>query len=134
QDVTIARTNLQLQESLIKNALTKTLDDPTLEEMPVIPTDTLQDTAVRVAPVPILDLIQEALQTRPELSESAIDLHNREISRKAARNALLPSVDLVASYGGTGLAGLDNPVYTLGGTNTVPRNFAGAFSDAWNGS
>jgi len=134
QDLTIARTNLQLQESLIKNALTKTLDDPVLEEMPVVPTDTLQDTTVEVKPVPILDLIQEALQTRPELSESAIDLHNREISRKAARNALLPSVDLVASYGGTGLAGLDNPAYTLGGMNTVPKSFAGAFSDAWNGS
>ena len=134
QDLTIARTNLQLQESLIKNALTKTLDDPTLEEMPVIPTDTLHDTAVQVAPVPILDLIQEALQTRPELSESTIDLHNREISRKAARNALLPSVNLVASYGGTGLAGLDNPAYTLGGNNTVPRDFGGAFADAWNGS
>jgi outer membrane protein TolC len=134
QDLTIARTNLQLQESLIKNALTKTLDDPVLEEMPVIPTDTLQDTKVQVAPVPILDLIQEALQARPELSESTIDLHNREISRKAARNALLPSVDLIASYGGTGLAGLDNPVYTLGGTNNVPRDFGGAFSNAFNGS
>ncbi len=40
QDLTIARTNLQLQESLIKNALTKSLDDPVLEEMPVVPTDT----------------------------------------------------------------------------------------------
>ena len=134
QDLTIARTNLQLQESLIKNALTKTLDDPLLEEMPVIPTDTLQDRTVEVKVVPILDLIQEALQTRPELSESIIDLHNREISRKAARNALLPTVNLVASYGGTGLAGLDNPAYTLGGSNTVPRDFGGAFSNAWNGS
>jgi outer membrane protein TolC len=68
------------------------------------------------------------------LSESTIDLHNREISRKAARNALLPSVNLVASYGGTGLAGLDNPVYTLGGMNTVPTDFGGAFSNAFNGS
>src|SRR5215470_11595164 len=38
QDLTVARTNLQLQESLIKNALTRSLDS-TLEEMPVIPTD-----------------------------------------------------------------------------------------------
>ncbi len=134
QDLTIARTNLQLQESLIKNALTKSLDDPVLEEMPVVPTDRLQDRTVEVKVVPILDLIQEALQTRPELSESAIDLHNREISRKAARNALLPTVDLVASYGGTGLAGLDNPAYTLGGGNNVPRDFGGAFGNAWNGS
>ncbi len=134
QDLTIARTNLQLQESLIKNALTKSLDDPTLEEMPVVPTDHLQDRKVQVAAVPILDLIHEALQARPELAESSIDLHNRQITRKAARNALLPSVDLVASYGGSGLAGLDNPAYTLGGQSTVPKDFGGAFSNAWNGS
>jgi len=134
QDLTIARTNLQLQESLIKNALTKSLEDPVLEEMPVIPTDSLQNRKVEVETRPILDLIQEALQARPELSESLIDLHNREITRKAASNALLPTVDLVASYGGTGLAGLDNPAYTLGGTNTVPRDFGGAFANAWNNS
>ena len=39
QDLTVAHTNLQLQESLMKNALTKTLDDPALEEMPVVPID-----------------------------------------------------------------------------------------------
>ena len=39
QDLTVARTSLQLQESLMKNALTKSLDDPMLEEMPVVPTD-----------------------------------------------------------------------------------------------
>ena len=69
QDLTIARTNLQLQESLIKNALTKSLDDPVLEEMPVIPTDRLQDRTVEVKVVPILDLIQEALRRR-----AAVDL------------------------------------------------------------
>ena len=134
QDLTIARTSLQLQESLIKNALTKSLDDPVLEEMPVIPTDRLQDRAVQVAVSPIQDLIQEALQARPELSESIIDLHNREITRKAARNALLPSVDFVASYGGTGLAGENNPAFTGGTPSTVPTDFGGAFANAWNGS
>ena len=39
QDLLIAKTNLQLQESLMKNAITKNLDDPVLESMPVIPTD-----------------------------------------------------------------------------------------------
>src|SRR3977135_2806654 len=42
QDLTVARTNLQLQESLMKNALTRTLDDPALEEMPVVPIDQMQ--------------------------------------------------------------------------------------------
>jgi outer membrane protein TolC len=44
QDLTVARTTLQLQESLMKNALTRSLDDPTLGEMPVVPTDTPKQT------------------------------------------------------------------------------------------
>ena len=39
QDLTIAKATLQFQELLIKNALTKNLDDPILEAMPVHPTD-----------------------------------------------------------------------------------------------
>ena len=39
QDLTIAKTTLQFQELLMKNALTKNLDDPILEAMPVHPTD-----------------------------------------------------------------------------------------------
>src|SRR5450631_27325 len=91
QDLTVARTNLELQESLMKNALTKSLDDPVLEEMPVVPTDPMQVTDSPVTQT-IGDLIAEALSDRPELSESAADLENRQISRKAARNALLPAL------------------------------------------
>src|ERR1700750_3526799 len=35
QDLTVAKTTLQFQELLMKNALTKNLDDPILEAMPV---------------------------------------------------------------------------------------------------
>ena len=37
QDLTIAKTTLQFQSLLIKNALTKNLDDPILEVMPGTP-------------------------------------------------------------------------------------------------
>ncbi len=56
QDLTVAKTTLQLQESLVKNALTKNLDDPTLEAMPVIPTDTLE-TVQEIPERPTQDLI-----------------------------------------------------------------------------
>ena len=137
QDLTVAKTNLQLQESLIKNAITKNLDDPVLESMPVIPTDrsqlsdTKSDTKADAA---VQDLINQALRDRPELSESSIDLQNRLISRKAANNALLPTVTAVAFYGGTGLAGEPNPYYYTVNPITVPPNFWGAFENAFNGS
>jgi outer membrane protein TolC len=133
QELTVARTNLQLQESLMKNALTRSLDDPALEEMPVVPTDRMQSTDTETSQ-PILDLIAEALKNRPELLETDIDLANRQISRKAARNALLPSLALVGSYGGTGLAGELNPAFNGSNASTVPTDLPGAWQTAFNNS
>jgi outer membrane protein TolC len=134
QDLTIARTNLELQESLMKNALTKSLDDPTLGEMPVVPTDRL----LTVKPEadsnrPLLDLIAEALQDRTELLETDVDLANRQISNQAARNALLPSLSLVGFYGGSGLAGLANPPGNSVSSN-VATDLAGSWQNAFNNS
>jgi outer membrane protein TolC len=137
QDLTVARTNLQLQETLMKNAITKSLDDPVLEAMPVIPTDKLETVAIQSAK-PVQDLINEAQHNRPELSESDVDLINRQISRRAASNALLPSLSLVAFYAGSGLGGPLNPIYdtaTLGpNVSNVPKSFAGTAQDAFNNS
>ena len=135
QDLTIARTSLQLQESLMKNALTKSLDDPLLESVSVIPTDTLQSAQIVPLNQSVQELIQQALQDRPELAESDVDLVNRRISRRAARNALLPSLSLVGFYGGSGLAGELNPVYNNPGfpnSSNVPVDFAGALGNAFN--
>jgi outer membrane protein TolC len=135
QDLTVARTSLQLQELLMKNALTKSLDDPVLESVSLVPTDTLQSAQIVPLNEAVQDLIQLALHDRPELAESDIDLVNRQISRKAARNALLPALSLVAFYGGSGLAGPLNPVYNVPGvpnTSTVPTDFSGALANAFN--
>jgi outer membrane protein TolC len=130
QDLTIAKTTLQFQELLIKNALTKNLDDPILEAMPVRPTDhtgTLETTQGATE-----DMIARALRDRIELSESDLDINNRRISQIAARNAVLPSLSLTAFYGGTGLAGLPNPEsHTV---STAPPDFGGAVKNAFNHS
>jgi len=133
QDLTVARTTLQLQESLIKNALTRSLDNPVLEEMPVVPTDQMQISDSGASP-PILDLIAEALQNRPELLETDIDLANRQISRKAARNALLPTLSLIGFYGGTGLAGELNPAFIGKNSSNVPTDLLGAWQNTFNNS
>jgi outer membrane protein TolC len=134
QELTVARTSLQFQETLMKNAVTKSLDDPVLEAMPVIPTDRMQDAPAAVEVVPeIQDLISSALHERTELAESDVDLANRRISRQAARNALLPSVALVGFWGSSGLAGPLNPLCTTC-TSSVPRDFAGALQNAFNDS
>jgi outer membrane protein TolC len=129
QDLTIAKTTLQLQELLIKNALTKNLDDPILEAMPVRPTDQ-SGTQMATTQGPTEDMIARALRDRIELGESDLDLDNRRISRDAARNAVLPSVAVTAFYGGTGLAGLPNPNSSI--VSTAPPDFGGAVKNAFN--
>ncbi len=134
QDLTVARTNLQLQELLMKNSLTRNLDDPVLASIPVVPTDRLENTQVGPARQ-VEDLIAEALHDRPELLESDIDLVNRQITRQAAKNNLLPSLALVGYYGGSGLAGPVNPFYSPSPgvpSSAVPNNFAGALENTFN--
>jgi outer membrane protein TolC len=108
QALILAQTNLQLQELLMKNALSRNFDDPVLGDAEVIPTSTMQLPAQEPV-VPTQDLIKSALDHRAELAESRIDLTNREISNKAIRNALLPTLDAFAYYGGNGLGGDQNP-------------------------
>ena len=134
QDLTIARSQLRFQELLIKNALTKNLDDPTLEALPVKPIDlsTVAAATTAATTVPTEDIIREALGRRLELSISNIDLHNRSISNDAARNALLPSLALTGYYGGTGLAGINNPASNI--ASTAPLGYGGALQGAFNNS
>ncbi len=131
QDLIISQTNLQLQQLLMKNAVTKHEDDPVLAAAAVVPTDRMQLPAVEPV-VPIQDLIQEALQRRPELAQARIDLTNRRISENSARNAMLPALDLVANYGGTSLTGNSNPncVGTTGQACPTfpPTGFTDAFT------
>lgn len=129
QDLTVARTNLELQETLMKNAITRSLDDPVLQAIPVVPTDRMQTVSIEVAQ-PIQDLVNEAEHGRPELAESDIDLVNRQISRRAARNALLPSLSLIGFYGGSGLAGPLNPIGPK--ISNVPTDFGGALANSFN--
>jgi outer membrane protein TolC len=104
QALTVAQTNLELQELLMKNALSRNLQDQRLAEAEVIPTSTIQ--LPQQEPVtPTLDLINQAMQHRAELVESRIDLTNRGINNKAVRNAMLPSLNLYGYYGGSGLGG-----------------------------
>lgn len=136
QDLTVARTSLELQETLMKNAVTKSLDDPVLEAMPIVPTDRTEEVQPETtqASQSIQDLISEALHDRAELAESDVDLVNRKISRSAARNALLPSLSLVGFYSGAGLAGLLNPVCSQDCTTNVPTDFGGALINGFNNS
>ena len=118
QGLTVAETNLQLQQLLMKNALSRSLQDPVLADAEVIPTSTMQ-LPPQEAVVPTEDLVNDALSHRADLAETRIDLNSRGISLKSVRNALRPTVNVFAYYGGTGLGGSQNAVATCN-ANTPP--------------
>src|SRR5271166_2189613 len=109
QNLILAENNLQLQQLLMKNALSRSIEDPVLAEADVIPISTMQ--LPEQEPVtPTQDLINQALDHRAELVESRIDLNSRDLSSKAVRNAMLPTLDAFAYYGGSGVGGNINPL------------------------
>ncbi|MBV8053206.1 MAG: TolC family protein [Acidobacteriaceae bacterium] len=122
QNVILAQTNLELQELLMKNALSRNLVDPVLAGAEVIPTSSMQLPA-SAAITPTEDLINDALGHRAELAESRIDLSSRQINNKAVRNAMLPTVNLYAYYGGSGIGGDINPTVPICGASGASSSF-----------
>jgi outer membrane protein len=108
QNLILAENNLQLEALLMKNAISRSVEDPVLAEAEVVPTSTMLVPQEETA-VPMQDLINDALRHRAELVESRIDLTSREINNKAVRNAMLPTLDAFAYYGGSGVGGNINP-------------------------
>src|SRR4029077_19689778 len=81
QQLTLALTNLQLQQLLMKNALSRTLVDPALADAEVIPTSTML-LPPQEPVVPTEDMVNQGLSHRGELAEARINLKNEEISMK----------------------------------------------------
>jgi outer membrane protein len=133
EELILAQNNLQLQQLLIKNAVSRDIESPTIADAPVIPTDTMS-VPENEPVIPIQDLVAEAQARRPELAQARIDLKNREVSRKAAANSLLPTLDLIAWYGGSGLAGEQNPLNPELPAGAIRRTgFGNAFSNLTGG-
>ena len=134
QNLIVAQNNLQLQQLLVKNALSRSIEDPVLAEADVIPTSVMQVPQEEPV-VPITDMIADALRHRAELVESRIDLSSRDINTKAVRNSMLPTLDAYAYYGGSGLGGNLNAECTFSGNPcTAPPIFGTANSVGYGGT
>ncbi len=116
QNLILAQNNLELEKLLVKNALSRSIEDPVLAEADVIPTSAMQ-VPQEEAVVPTQDLINEALGHRAELVESRIDLNSRDLNARAVSNALLPTLDAFAYYGGSGIGGDVNSQCAFGGAS-----------------
>ena len=110
EDVTIAETQVLQQEALLKNALSVNgLASPSLLSARIIPTDSIEVPSNETTPE-IEQLMQTALEERPEIESSLISIGNRDINLKAIRNARLPQLDVSVDFTNNGLAGQYNPL------------------------
>jgi len=118
QKLIVSQTNLQYQQLITKNAIARNFIDSQLTAAAVIPTDTM---AVSDEPVPPAEeLVTYALAHRPELLESELNLRNNEINNKAAKNGLLPTLDVVGYYGGAGQASNYGDAFSQVVNRTIP--------------
>jgi len=116
QAIIAAQMRVQQQETILKTALSRTgVASPGLAAAHIIPTYRI------VIPdqepiVPLQDLTAQAIASRPELATSRIQLHNQELTVRGSKNALLPTLDLIASTSNGALAGDPNPLPALPGS------------------
>jgi outer membrane protein TolC len=134
-NLTVARASLRLNELLMKNALTK-VDDPSIDEMPVIPLDLKADPNPN-ADKSIEDLIAEAEKKRPEVAIYQMQAEKLKQGLKDINSELLPILDVYGLYAGQGVAGPKNPncdVAQLGPdcTSDLPTSFPSMFVNTFN--
>lgn len=108
QDLTVSETRVLQQETILKNALSRTgVASPTVAEAHIVCMD--QIVVPDVEPIqPIQDLISSALVDRPELGQDKLQVENSKILLAGYRSALKPTLDLVGSLQNNGLAGQIN--------------------------
>ncbi len=131
-NLTVARASLRLNELLIKNALTK-VDDPTIDDMPVIPLD-LQAEPDPNADKSIDELIAEAEKKRPEVAIYQMQAEVQKQALKDINSELLPTLNMYGYYAGAGTAGPANPNCSLGTecVSDLPTGFPSMFENTFN--
>jgi len=123
QALVASQTNLEYQQLVMKQAIARNLNDPQLSAAPVIPTDRVGLDRLPEEDTPIEDLVKLAYTNNPQIEQAVLNMKNNEITVKAFRNGLLPTVDAYGFYGGAGLGGSQNPVLQCTnstGTSIVP--------------
>jgi outer membrane protein TolC len=132
-NLTVARASLRLNELLMKNALTK-VDDPAIDEMPVIPLD-LEGAPDPNADKAIDDLIATAEKKRPEVAIYKMQAEVQKQSLKDINSELLPILNMYGLYAGAGTAGPLNPLCnpsTQDCSTNLPTGFPSMFVNTFN--
>lgn len=137
-EVAARKADILQAETLVENNIDrlKTLINLSEEEEEIIlvPVD---EPAFEPKDISLEDALQSALENRPDLQSSRINLKNRDLDIRYAWNQLLPALNLNASYWSPGLSGdrvlyLDNNPLTNVIVGKIPGGSSNALKDALN--
>ncbi len=132
QDLIVSQTNLRQQQTLLKDLITKNPLDPLVAVVEIVPLDAPE---VPLVPeiIPIQDAIQIAMEKRPEVVSAQLEIKNRNLDVKSAKQAQLPGLEAYAFYAGNGLSGfaapLGIPFEDSGLSRSITRAWQGDFPD-----
>jgi outer membrane protein TolC len=103
RDLVVAETNLQLQETRLKDFLSKK-PDPELDIARITLTDRMPEP--RDADIPdVTDALTNAYNNRPDLRQFETSVQNQNLSIRFTQNSLKPSGAIFGLYAGSGLDG-----------------------------
>src|SRR5277367_1369529 len=109
QAVIASQSNLEYQQLLMKQAIARSLEDPTLANAPVIPTDRISLIELPEERRTADDLVRQADANSPTIEQSTLTLKNDELTLKGAKSGMLPTLDVYGFYGASALGGSQNP-------------------------
>jgi outer membrane protein len=112
QDLVVSETRVLQQETILKNYLSRVgVASPTVSDARIIPTDQIIIPATEQIE-PIQDLISAALTSRPEVGQTVLQVQNTKIGLEGTKTSMRPTLDLVATFQNSGLAGQINSIPT----------------------
>ncbi len=139
-----SESNLEYQQLLMKQAITRSLDDPAIANAPVIPTDRVSLAETPEEHETVDELVRQADANSPSIEQALLTLKNDRITLKGEKNGLLPTLDAYAFYGATGLGGIQSPYCvnfetgvpcpTTGSGSYPPVTYGTAVSNLFNSS
>jgi outer membrane protein TolC len=130
-EIIAVQTQIKNYEDQLKTLLNLVEEDPDIDIVRIIPTDT-PDSEYRE--VDLQRAIQTALKNRADLAVTKLNIDTRQLNLSYAKNQLLPDLSLQASYWSPGISG-DQILYQnnnpLSGViiGVIPGGVSGAFED-----
>jgi outer membrane protein len=124
QALVAAQSAVLQQEAVLKSALSRNgLASPAIADVRVVATDPIRIPEVEVVE-PVQDLVSRALDNRPDLAQSRVQIENAQIALKGSRDAMRPTLNAVGDLRSNALVGAQNtiigPVSTTTGLVQVP--------------